>query len=52
MEHIKQYIWELLEDLGIDLENDNDASERTDKALLDIQNYIKKATKDGTQKIL
>jgi hypothetical protein len=39
---IEQYIWTLLEDLGFDLENDNDTSELCDKCIDRIFNVIKR----------
>ena len=40
--HVEQYLWNLLEDLGIDLENNNEASERCDEC---INNIVKKHDK-------
>ncbi len=40
--HIEQHIWTLLEDLGYDLENDNEASEKSDKTIDNIYGLFKR----------
>ena len=40
--HIEQYIWELLENLEIDLDDDNGASELADECINNIVNKIDK----------
>lgn len=39
--HIEQLIWSMLEDMGIDLENDNDKAEICDKYIDHIKDKIK-----------
>lgn len=42
MTHIEQLIWSMLEDMGIDLENDNDKAEICDKYIDHIKDKIEK----------
>ncbi len=34
--HVEQYLWTLLEDLGFDIENDNEASQKCDECIYNI----------------
>ena len=45
--HVEQYVWNLLEDLGVDLENNNEASEKCNEC---IENIINKYDKYINQK--
>ena len=51
MERIEQLIWSMLEDMGIDLENDNDKSEICDEYIDRIKDKIEKGCKHENEKM-